>query len=131
VDRPSPPDDGVSAAEGTAWRIRASIHGADVGGRTYVLVKEADMSIPSIEAVRPSVAAPAASRRTGPTLIPVGDARWRVVLEGRIIGHLDDLTDARGARFRASRYRRATGSLVAVGDFFRKRDAIDALRYAS
>jgi hypothetical protein len=88
------------------------------------------MSIHSITEVRPAQNAPTAAGRTGPTLVPVGDTRWRVLLGGRIIGHLDDLTDAGGARFRASRYRRANGSLIPVGEFFRQRDAIDALRYA-
>lgn len=88
------------------------------------------MSIHSIDTVRPARHMRDRARAPEPTLIPIGDTRWRVVMNGRIIGHLDDLTDAGGARFRASRYRRATGSLVSVGDFFRRRDAIDALRYA-
>ncbi|KHK98956.1 hypothetical protein LK09_04055 [Microbacterium mangrovi] len=69
-------------------------------------------------------------RSTGPTLVPLGDARWRVVLNGRIIGHLDELRGDGGVRYRASRYRRATAALVAVGDFSRRRDAIETLRYA-
>jgi hypothetical protein len=108
----------------------ASTGATNVGGRTYVLVKEAGMQSHLIDAARPTLGTPTARRRSGPTLVPVGDARWRVVMEGRIIGHLDELTDVGGARFRASRYRRATGSLVTVGEFFRQRDAIDALRYA-
>jgi len=91
-------------------------------------IKEADMTNTAFEtsptAIRP--------RSAGPRLVPLNPVRARVLDDrGRIIGHLDDVTDADGARFRASRYRRSSGSLIPVGEFSRRSDAIDALRYAS
>lgn len=75
--------------------------------------------------------APARTDAARAHLVPVGLRRWRVVDRGgRIIGHLDDLTEGAEPRFRASRYRRASASLVSIGEFCRRDDAIDALQYA-
>lgn len=98
--------------------------------------KEADMTIFPMSSstldAPAEVARAAGPRRAAPRLVPVRADRWRVIdAAGRIIGHLDDVSDGSGARFRASRYRRATGALVAVGEFSRPIDAVDALRYAS
>lgn len=90
--------------------------------------------IPMSSTLDASVDAPHTSgpRRAAPRLVAVRADRWRVIdATGRIIGHLDDVSDGTGARFRASRYRRATGALIAVGEFSRQTDAVDALRYVS
>ena len=56
-----------------------------------------------------AVRAPSRPLSATPRLVPVRSGRWRVVDgAGRIIGHLDDVSDQHGSRFRASRYRRAT-----------------------
>lgn len=81
--------------------------------------------------LEPQICRANAAHGAAPTLVPVSATRWRVVVDGRIIGHLDAVVDAGGTRFRASRFRRAAGSLIPLGDFFRRSDAIDALRYAA
>jgi hypothetical protein len=61
----------------------------------------------------------------------LGANRWRVVEPpARIIGHLDAVDVGGGVRYRARRYHSPTRSLVVVGEFWRRDDALDALRHS-
>ncbi len=66
---------------------------------------------------------------TTETLVPLSIDRWRVLQHsGAVLGLIELVTDLRGERFRARRYRWPSGTFVEVGDFWRRDDAITALR---
>ena len=75
--------------------------------------------------------APALRRGTPLRLHPVGAGRWRVVdSTGRIVGHVDEVPDPLGTRYRARRYHPASRAFRDIGDFWSADDAVDCLRFA-
>lgn len=79
-----------------------------------------------------SGAAPPMAPRSRVRLVPVAAALWRVVdPQGRAMGHLQQLAEPQGERFRARRYHVASGSFRDLGEFWSAQDAVDALRYGS
>lgn len=56
---------------------------------------------------------------------------WRVIDRGgRVIGHLQALTQAGGIRYRARRFHTASRAFLDLGEFWSVDDAIDCLRFA-
>ncbi len=79
------------------------------------------------------IASEAAPTATGVRLVAIGPQRWRVLdSSGRALGQLDATADGNGdgtaRRYRARRYRAATGRFHDVGEFWRAADALDCLR---
>lgn len=75
-----------------------------------------------------STASPAATRLSAYRLIPVSDRLARVVdASGRVIGHVAKAADSDGCRYRARRFRAATGGFVDLGAFCHRDDAVAAL----
>lgn len=56
---------------------------------------------------------------------------WRVIdRSGRVIGHLQALTQAGGIRYRARRFQAVSQAFLDLGEFWSVDDAIDCLRFA-
>jgi len=72
---------------------------------------------------------PLASKRE--RLVRAADRLWRVhdiTTSGRIIGHLREISDPLGCRYRAERLHLPSGTFRFVGEFWRPDDAVQALR---
>lgn len=64
-----------------------------------------------------------------PIAAPIRPGYWRITGEdGRVMGSIEELTAADGARFRAQRFRQASVDWAPLGSFGRIADAIDAFR---
>jgi hypothetical protein len=64
-------------------------------------------------------------------LTAAAPALWRVVdRSGRVIGHLQAISEDAGVRYRARRFHAAARALIDLGDFWSAADAIDCLRFA-
>lgn len=81
-----------------------------------------------------AVTPPAPPRLRPGTPVRLADATaglWRVVdAHGRIIGHLQALTERQGVRYRARRFHAASHDFRELGDFWSADDAVDCLRFA-
>ena len=83
------------------------------------LSEQTTMSAPMIR-----VGTPVRLARAAPAL-------WRVSdLRGRVIGHLEAITEPGGVRYRARRFHAASRLFRDLGDFWSADDAIDCLRFA-
>lgn len=57
-------------------------------------------------------------------------ALWRVLdTSGRVIGHVQQVAEPGGIRFRARRYHPGSHAFRDLGDFWNADDAIDCLRF--
>ncbi len=64
-------------------------------------------------------------------LVPAAPSLWRVVEPGgRVIGHLQEVVQAGGIRFRARRYNPAAHVFRDLGDFWSADDAVECLTFA-
>lgn len=55
-------------------------------------------------------------------------ALWRVIADGRVIGHLQEIVTDSGIRYRARRYHPTTRAFRDLGDFWSADEAVDCLR---
>lgn len=66
---------------------------------------------------------------SGVRLIPVGRERWRVLdTAGRALGQLVASGDDANPRYRAGKFRAATGTFYDIGEFCRASEALECLR---
>ena len=64
-------------------------------------------------------------------LAPAAPSLWRVIDRGgRVIGHLQALTESSGIRYRARRFQATTRAFLELGEFWSADDAIDCIRFA-
>ncbi len=85
----------------------------------------------TIPALHPALARPEPSPRFGVRLSPAGASLWRVInRSGHVIGHLQHVDHALGARWAARRYRAGVGGFRTIGEFWSVDDAVSALRAA-
>ncbi|MFB7891294.1 hypothetical protein ACFC1I_03735 [Microbacterium sp. NPDC056044] len=69
--------------------------------------------------------------RTRMRLVPAAPSLWRVLEPGgRVIGHLQEVAQAGGTRFRARRYSAAAHAFRDLGDFWSADDAVECLMFA-
>jgi hypothetical protein len=62
------------------------------------------------------------------SVVPVGDARWRITRrDGEILGYVDHSPEVDGHPFHARRMQVVQRRFIPVGDFWTLQDAIDAL----
>ncbi len=74
---------------------------------------------------------PRLAPRTRERLVAAAPLLWRVIDPGgRVIGHLQQLADAGGIRFRARRFHPASHEFRDLGDFWSADDAVECLRFA-
>ena len=80
----------------------------------------------------PSSHAPTFAPPNGLRLIAAAPSLWRVVEPGgRIIGHLQAVTEGEDVRFRARRWHPVSHAFLDLGEFWRPDDAVDCLRFAT
>lgn len=64
-------------------------------------------------------------------LVAAGPGLWRVVdAKGIVAGHLQEIVQDAGTRFRARRYHAPSRAFRDVGDFWSREQAIECLRVA-
>ncbi|MFE5408732.1 hypothetical protein [Microbacterium sp. NPDC056569] len=64
-------------------------------------------------------------------LVHAAPSLWRVLEPGgRVIGHLQEVAQAGGIRFRARRYSAASHAFRDLGDFWSADDAVECLTFA-
>lgn len=74
--------------------------------------------------------APVVSARLGVHFSPAAARLWRVIdRTGRVIGHLQQLTDRGETRFRARRFHAPSHGFRDLGDFWNADDAVESLRF--
>ena len=74
---------------------------------------------------------PILTRGTAVRLASAGPSLWRVLDgAGRVLGHLQAVSDGGGTRFRARRFHAASRAFRDLGDFWSPDDAVDCLRFA-
>ena len=73
---------------------------------------------------------PALAAGTRLRLTPAAPSLWRVLdARGLVVGHLQEIANAAGVRFRARRFHAATHAFRDLGDFWNIDDAIDCLKF--
>ena len=73
---------------------------------------------------------PGARSRPDVRLAPAAPSLWRVVdAQGRVIGHLQQVRESGGIRFRARRFHAPSRAFRDLGEFWRADDAIECLRF--
>ena len=76
-------------------------------------------------------ATPTIPRGSSVRLAAAAPALWRVIdPTGRVIGHIQALTEGAEVRYRARRFHARSRSFRDLGDFWSAGDAIDCLRFA-
>ena len=71
------------------------------------------------------------SSRSRVKLVAAAPSLWRVLEPGgRVIGHLQEIAQGGGIRFRARRYHPASHAFRDLGDFWSADDAVECLRLA-
>jgi hypothetical protein len=79
----------------------------------------------------PPIDAPAIPPGVPLRLLDAAPALWRVVdRSGRVIGHLQAITQGGGVRYRARRFQIASRAFLELGEFWSASDALDCLRFA-
>ncbi|MDY0909561.1 hypothetical protein [Microbacterium sp. CFBP9034] len=74
---------------------------------------------------------PALARGAAVRLAAAAPALWRVIdRSGRVIGHLQALSQGQDVRYRARRFHAASRAFLELGDFWSADDAVDCLRFA-
>ncbi|HKP07397.1 MAG TPA: hypothetical protein VJU58_09115 [Microbacterium sp.] len=74
---------------------------------------------------------PLLAPRTGMRLVAAAPSLWRVLEPGgRVIGHLQEVAQSGGTRFRARRYNPAAHAFRDLGEFWSADDAVECLRFA-
>lgn len=64
-------------------------------------------------------------------LLDAAPSLWRVVdRSGRVIGHLQAITQGGGIRYRARRFQAASRAFLELGEFWSASDALDCVRFA-
>ena len=77
-------------------------------------------------------ASPSISPLLGLRLERAGAELWRAIdRSGRVIGHLRTITEPEGVRFRAQRFKAATGRFLELGDFWSADEAAWCLHYSA
>ena len=67
---------------------------------------------------------------SGVRLVSAAPALWRVLEPGgRVIGHLQEVAQAGGSRFRARRYSARSHAFLDLGDFWSADDAVECLLF--
>ncbi|MCP2636731.1 hypothetical protein K0817_009160 [Microbacterium sp. HD4P20] len=65
-------------------------------------------------------------------LAAAAPALWRVIdRSGRVVGHLQALSEADGIRYRVRRFHPPSRAFLDLGEFWRIGEAIDCLRFAT
>lgn len=84
----------------------------------------------SIATAARSPLAPSVAAQAGVHLVSAAPSLWRVLDgAGRVIGHLQEVSQGGGIRFRARRFHAATRAFRDLGDFWSAGDAVDCLRF--
>lgn len=69
--------------------------------------------------------------RPGIHLLSAGPSLWRVIdTQGKVLGHVQEVGDAGGRRYRARRFHAVAHTFRDLGDFWIPDDAVDCVRYA-
>jgi len=78
------------------------------------------------------VGVPRLTRSTPVRLAPAAPALWRVLDKtGKVIGHLQAVSQRGGVRYRARRFHPASRAFRELGEFWTADDAVECLRFAS
>lgn len=75
--------------------------------------------------------APRLTSRSRVHLVAAAPSLWRVLEPGGVvIGHLQEVVDPGGSRFRARRFHPGSHTFRDLGDFWNADDAVECLRFA-
>jgi hypothetical protein len=78
-----------------------------------------------------ALSAPPLAPRTREHLVAAAPSLWRVLEPGgRVIGHLQQVAQPGGIRFRARRFHASSHEFRDLGDFWTADDAVECLRFA-
>ena len=74
---------------------------------------------------------PRLAPRSRVRLVPAAPSLWRVLEpDGLVIGHLQEVAESGGIRFRARRLHPESHTFRDLGDFWSADDAVECLRFA-